>query len=278
MDSPEHRRRDVIRYVELEAEEKVTHAERVTSQRVLRDRYDVWDVHTDKNRWWVVTPLTNLYLQADFPSADQILTFHIGITVRLMNRQEPKAPANARDRTAMAWRKWGQAVEAFDQADEAEDFQAIGMRLRESMISFVRDIADDSYVEAGAERPKAADVVNWIELFANKVYSGGSGSNVRSYIKKTAKETWDLVNWLTHAANATRTDADMGLSAVDNVLSTLMMAVIRHERGVPDRCPECSSYRMTTDHRELPNDDYQNVTLCESCGWERADDSDPGSK
>jgi hypothetical protein len=256
--------------MELEApDEPVTHAERVTSERVMNDRYDVWDIHTDKGRWWVVTPLTNLYSQADFPSAENVLTFHIGLGIRVMSRHEPRTSERDRDRTAVAWRKWMQAANALDQADEAEDFQAIGMRLREAMISFVREIADDSYVEAGAEKPKAADVVNWVELIANRVCAGESASSLRSYLKKTAKAAWELVNWLTHAGNAIRTDAEIALSAVETALGSLSLAVIKFERGVPDRCPDCSSYRMTTEYRELPNDDYQYVTLCEACGWER---------
>src|SRR5256885_1998618 len=100
MESPEHLRRDVIRYMELEAaDEPVKHAERVISERVISDRYDVWDVHTDKGRWWVITPLTNLYSQTDFPSAENVLTFHIGLGIRVMNRQEPRASARDRDRT-----------------------------------------------------------------------------------------------------------------------------------------------------------------------------------
>jgi hypothetical protein len=53
MDSPENERRDVIRYVELEAEgEKVEHAEKLASERIYGRKHDVWDIHTDTERWW----------------------------------------------------------------------------------------------------------------------------------------------------------------------------------------------------------------------------------
>ena len=52
-------------YVEWQArgEEKVLHAEKIASERVFERDYDVWDVHTDKERWWVITNPTNLYSQ-----------------------------------------------------------------------------------------------------------------------------------------------------------------------------------------------------------------------
>jgi len=62
--------------------EKVVHLERVASESVLGTKYDVWDVHTDKGRWWVITEPTNLYSQTDFPSMDNVLTFHIGLMSR----------------------------------------------------------------------------------------------------------------------------------------------------------------------------------------------------
>jgi hypothetical protein len=52
-------------YVEGQArgQEKVLHAEKVASERIFGREHDVWDVHTDKERWWVVTEPTNLYSQ-----------------------------------------------------------------------------------------------------------------------------------------------------------------------------------------------------------------------
>lgn len=34
----------------------------LVSERVFGCEYDVWDVHTDKERWWVTSP-TNFYSQ-----------------------------------------------------------------------------------------------------------------------------------------------------------------------------------------------------------------------
>jgi hypothetical protein len=48
-------------------DENVLHVEKVASERIFERDHDVWDVHTDKERWWVVTGPTNLYSQALMP-------------------------------------------------------------------------------------------------------------------------------------------------------------------------------------------------------------------
>jgi hypothetical protein len=72
------------------------------------------------------------YKQADLPSMETILSFHIGLTARLVARsaREASATDEQQDRTPAAWRKFAQAAEAIDKADEAEEFQAVGMRCR----------------------------------------------------------------------------------------------------------------------------------------------------
>jgi hypothetical protein len=87
---------------------------------------------------------------------------------------------------------------------------------------------------------------------------------VRQYLKALAESSWQLVSWLTHAKNATWADARLATDATQHVLSTFSTAVIRHERGIPERCPHCSSYRLVPDFR---SETFTYVTLCERCGW-----------
>jgi hypothetical protein len=42
----------------------VEFAQKIYSENVLDHRHDVWDVHTNVDRWWVITNPTNLYSQA----------------------------------------------------------------------------------------------------------------------------------------------------------------------------------------------------------------------
>src|SRR4051794_8842347 len=93
-------------------DETVEHAEKVASERVFHRRCDVWDVHTDKDRWWVVTNPTNLYTQRDFKSMDGVLTFHIGLTTRLFAKDARSAPDGPEPRFGRMRRQWEQAAEA----------------------------------------------------------------------------------------------------------------------------------------------------------------------
>ena len=113
-------------YVEWQTHgaEKVLHAEKVASERVFGREYDVWDVHTDKERWWVVTSPTNLYSQTLMPSLDYTLSFHIGVMARVAAHREPEGSEAEQEFLLVTNRKMVQASEAFDQADEAEEFQA----------------------------------------------------------------------------------------------------------------------------------------------------------
>ena len=131
----------------------------------------------------------------------------------------------------------------------------------------VRAIAEDSMVPADEEAPKSSDFKRWAELIAQTIASGSSAKEIRGHLKSIALSTWQLVNWLTHAANAVRIDARMAVDATQGVLAAFGTALIRYERGIPDRCPACSSYRVFSVYRPGFRDDGAYVSLCESCGW-----------
>src|SRR5947207_1694512 len=62
------RERDIAQYVEGQArDETVHHVELVKTEVISGEKHEVWDVTTDKDRYWVITELTNLYQQKLFP-------------------------------------------------------------------------------------------------------------------------------------------------------------------------------------------------------------------
>ena len=93
-------------YVERQAQdEKVEHAEKVKTERFFDRIYDCWDVHTDKNRWWVITSPTNLYSQKHFPSLDYTLSFHVGVMARVAARDSRKPEDAQLKRLSSVWRQ-----------------------------------------------------------------------------------------------------------------------------------------------------------------------------
>jgi hypothetical protein len=267
--APRHQERAIRQYVELQAPgERVTYLEHMATERIGQRKLEAWDVRTGKDRYWVITDPTNLYSQRDFPGLDYTLSFHIGLTLRMTARQGPPAPTEQKRRLAAAWRRWTQAVEALDAAEEAEDFQAVGMRCRECLLELARAVASPRIVPAGQTAPKRGDFTGWATLVADAVAHGPSAERIRHYLKTTADGTWQLVSWLTHAANATWVDGDIAVDATRGLLSAFGTALVKHESEAPERCPQCRSYRLSSDFRPDLRIDPPYVTVCDTCGWD----------
>jgi hypothetical protein len=262
---------DIKDYVEWQAhgEEKVLHAEKVASERIFGRQHDVWDVHTDKERWWVVTGPTNLYSQALMPSLDYTLSFHIGLMARVEARREPEGSEAEQEFLRITNRKLVQASEAFDQADEAEEFQAVGICCRECLLALLKELTEGSDLAEGEDLPKAGDFPAWNEKIANAIAPGGSAEYIRGYLKTTAERAWRLVNWLTHANNATRNDAELALSATSHGINNYAIWVLKRRIAAPERCGRCNSYRITVDWRPDLGPTGLYVPRCEACGAEK---------
>jgi hypothetical protein len=265
-----HLEHDIRRYVEGEAQdETIQRVQFLREERVLGERYECWDVQTDKERYWVISPFTNLYSHKDHPNLDQTFTLHLGLQQRVLARQEPLGSDEERDRLSTAWRKWEQASEALDEADEAEEFQSVGMRCRESLLSAAREMAGATVLPEGVERPQIGNFLKWSELFAEHALPGGAVAEIRSHIKELARSTWGLVGWVTHNQNATRFHADFAIHSCAYLLAEISRLIVRQEREIPDRCPTCGSYRLLSAYRPDLNPQQPYLEVCESCGWEQ---------
>lgn len=267
--------RQIREYVEIQAHEDVVHLEKVSTEHLRGRRLDVWDVHTGTERFWVITSPTNLYPHSLFQSLDFTLTVHIGLTERMYARQEQGGGGEGAQRLAPAWRQWQQAGDALDRAEEAEDFQAVGMRCRQCLLELIRAVVEDDMVPDGEPRPKLDNFIRWSEIIADTMAWGKSAERIRSYLKTTAREAWQLIQWLTHTSNAIRLDATIAVDSTQHLLVTFGAALARHEAGVPDRCPHCSSYRLEQDYRPELEVDPPFVTVCEACGWNDLDVREP---
>ncbi|GLY19941.1 hypothetical protein Kisp01_69550 [Kineosporia sp. NBRC 101677] len=237
-------------------DDPVVHLEKVAIERVGSVLHDIWDVHCTSSRWWAINNSLNYYSQDEFKSRDVALTFHIGLMVRIASREEVPITNEATVLLPKAWRLWEQSIESLDGGREAEDFQAVGVRLRESMITYAGEVADDDLVPSGETAPKSADVVGWTGRLATHLAASSSSTDkqLRSYINKLARETWDYVNQLTHAKNARSYDAQIAIASVSHFLATVTAAQLRWAIGDNARCEHCGSYRMEGGS-------------CIRCGW-----------
>jgi hypothetical protein len=263
-------RKRVMEYMEDQApEETVQLAQKVYSERVHSVKHDIWDVHTDQRRWWVVASPTNLYSQDQFPNMDLALTFHIGLCLRIPRNEEQSLAEIRVEPFIACWRTLEEATEAQRHAEEVEDFQAVGMRCRESLISLVHVAQDLLELPDGQARPKRSDVRGWSEIIANAIVPGPSHQDRRVLLKSSADNAWRFANWLTHARSAHVSDAEAAVASTELALSLFSTALIRHIRGVPDCCPSCGSQRISPlrgAHSSDPMTVYERP-VCEKCGW-----------
>ncbi|WP_265519240.1 hypothetical protein [Nitratireductor luteus] len=258
----------VREYFEWQAPDlEITFMQKVYSEAVLSTRHDVWDIHTNKDRWWVITDPTNLYSQEQFPNMDLAVTFHIGLCLRIP-RTEKQLVDDRRvvpfDKTFV---KLSEASDALSAALNLADYQAVGVHSREVLLEFIGAAQDSA--EWTDNPPKRADLRGWIEIIVNELLPGGGNKERRGLLKSTLDSAWTFTNWLTHSKSATWQDADMAVATVEYAIGMATSLLIRELRGVPTECPDCGSPHLEPEDGEntaIPGVLWQRPR-CAACGW-----------
>lgn len=249
--------------------ERLQLAQKVYSERVFAERHDIWDIHTNRSRWWVVTNPTNLYSQKQFPNMDLALTFHLGLCLRVLNGERRALPDYRVEPLAAAFRTISEAEEALSSAEETEDYQALGVRCREALLSLAHAAQPWISLPEDQERPKKSDFRAWLEMCANSTLPGPSHQERRGLLKAAGENAWKFTNWLTHAKQSHHLDAEAAIAITTLATTMLSNALIRTIRGVPDRCPACGSQRISPErgvHTSEPETTYERP-VCDKCGW-----------
>lgn len=134
----------------------ITFLQKVYSENVIGHCHDVWDVHASDGRWWVITNPTNLYSQTQFPNMDYAVTFHMGLCLRIPRTEEQRQTDFNISAFAETLNQIGQIADALRQSKNVNDYQSIGVRCRESLLSFV-GAAQDVAEWVTQDAPKRAD-------------------------------------------------------------------------------------------------------------------------
>lgn len=269
-----HSENDIADYVHGQArEETVQHIEKIRDEFVLGDKYEVWDVITDKDRWWVITNLTNLYSQKYFPSLDYTFSFHVGLMMRIRSRPES---ATSEDPTPFdeVFRRQEQAKNRHERAVEPEDYQAIGMHLRECLISLVSAMRRRVPLSEGIDRPQDANFVEWSEVLTNQLCGGGGNKELRKHLKSLAKETWQLVNWLTHDRDADGLASTIAIHSCDTVVGHFLQVFMRETTDDIHECPLCKSRNIRSHFDNSIQPDGTYYLTCGVCDWNNHPDQD----
>lgn len=259
--------KDIALYVEGQSrgDEVVQNVELIKTEIVVGQKYQIWDVITDKDRWWVIDNFTNLYSQKSFPSLDYTLSFHVGLMMRL--RSQPRADPAEPSPFDEVFRRSEQAENLFDRAVEAADFQAVGVQLRECLLSLLPAMRRRVTLSEAVEQPKEGDFINWCNVLMDALCPGDSNKELRQYLKHTAKDTWQLVAWLVHDRDANKTAASIAIHACATVVGHSIQMLERNARDFTETCPICKSRDIRSHFDPFLGDDGDYYYTCGSCRW-----------
>lgn len=261
----------VTAYLAAEAPDlRVEFLQKVHVENIHGHLHDVWDVHTNKDRWWVITNPTNLYSQEQFPNMDYAVTFHVGLCIRIPRSEQQKLSDLPIEPFTACYRLGADAHDALTSAEEVADYQGIGVRCREMLLTFA-DAAQTvlPWKSSTEEKPKRADFKAWVDHVCIVTMSGAAHEHRRHLFKALLDSAWKFSNWLTHAKHSRWHDAEAALSATESALSLCISAVLRHLRGVPEACPVCGSHRLSPQrvyNEEFPEVEWERPT-CDKCDW-----------
>ena len=258
----------VREYFEWQAPDlTVTFMQKVYSETVLNTRHDVWDIHTDKDRWWVITGGTNLYSQEQFPNMDLALTFHIGLILRIPRTEEQQSDDQRLIPFGPVFEKLEAAGISVTQAHSLADYQAVGVRCRETLLELIA-VAQDAAVWTDA-LPQRANFRAWTEIICNDILRGEGNKEKRGVVKGAMESAWTFSNWLTHSKSGTWVDAEMAHGVTEHAVGLAASLLLRAVRGVPDACPDCRSPNLQPEQGE--NTSAPGVLWerprCADCGW-----------
>ena len=243
--------------------------QKVYVENVASAEHAIWDVHTNRDRWWVITNPTNLYSQDQFPNMDYALTFHVGLCIRIPRSEKQKLSDLPIEPFAASYRALAIAHDSLIRASEIADYQAIGVQCRETLLLFVDAAQTVLPWAATDERPQLANFKAWVDHICAVTLAGSSHEHRRHLFKSLLDAAWKFTNWLTHAKRSHLRDAEAAVEVTANAVTLCISAVIQHLRGVPDECPACGSHHLSPErgiHTSAPDTIWERPT-CDECGW-----------
>lgn len=247
----------------------VTFIQKVYEENIINHIHAVWDVHTNKDRWWVMTNPMNLYSQEQFPNMDYAVTFHVGLCIRIPRSEKQKATDLPVEPFAGVYKELSDAQDSLLTAKNVADYKAIGVKCRETLLTFVGVTQTVLPWTSTEEKPQRANFKAWVDHICTVILQGQTHEHRRKLFKSMLDSAWTFDNWLTHSASSHIRDAEVAIDVTGMGVQMCMTAIIHHLRGVPDECPVCHSQSLSPErgfHTSNPDVMFERPT-CDDCGW-----------
>jgi len=233
---------------------------------------NVWNVKTSKGAYWVVegeTAPMNLYTQdANYFSADEAYSFHMGITQRLSKRYQnnfkhviDELPLDI-ERIKSISRKLNMASEKLAMDLEPEELQSIGLICRESLVEMSKELCKRNSKLIEEKGLKASDFKSISNVFIDLYIPGPNNAELRSHSRKLVEMAWSFSSTVVHSPNKTYPDVKITLlftSAVISLLENLFLKYIGFDNE--PTCSNCGSKKI--DIVEIENNKF--IAICKSC-------------
>ncbi len=249
-------------------EASVSFLQKVYSETVVGHKHDVWDVHASDGRWWVITNPINLYSQTQFPNLDYAVSFHLGLCLRTVKTDEQRHSFDHITLFSALLNELQGLPDSLGQAKALPDYQGIGVRCRELLLSFI-DAAQNVIKWPVDDPPQRANFRAWTDVIFDTLLGGATHQARRRLLKSQCNEAWTFSNWLTHAKSATWHDAEAAQAAVDHAIGFGVSLLLRTIRSVPEQCPGCGSPNLSPEDGwpEAAPDTTWERPVCTDCGW-----------
>ena len=236
---------------------------------------NVWNVKTNGDSYWIVegeeAPM-NLYTQnAHYFSADEAYSFHMGITQRLGTGYNKdfkdiidEIPLDI-ERVKSIKRKLNMASEKLNVDLEPEEFQAIGLICRESLIELGKELTKRNQEIIKNKNIKASDFKAIAYEFIALYIPEESNSDLRNYSRKIVDIAWSYNSAIVHSPNKTYPDVKIALlftSVLVSLFENLFLKFIGFDKEFA--CSECGSKSIEF----IEGENETLIAVCKSCNNE----------
>lgn len=277
--TPEYRiktEKHIVSYLKKYDVDKIKYMQVEQTFQDLGIEVNVWNVKADDSSWWVVegenTPM-NLYTQdANYFSADEAYSFHMGITQRLQadHHKEFKhiideLPLDI-DRVRSISRRLNNASKDLNNVSGPEDIQSIALTCRESLVELAKILADDNPNLLKDNNLKAANFKGIAKAVVGIYAPGKRNGKLRKRCRSMADIAWDQAAEMVHSSGKNIPDAKICLLFTCSVVSIFQNLFLKHLGFDSEpKCPECKSM----DLEFISSEDESTIFLrCNICGYE----------
>ena len=241
----------------------------------LGTEVNVWNVKTNGEAYWVVEGVEapmNLYTQnANYLSADEAYSYHMGITQRLSADYKnnykhiiDEIPLDIKQIKSVN-RKLNMAAEKLSFGLEPEEFQAIGLICRESLIDLGKELGKRNPDIIKGKDIKASDFKSIANEFINLYIPDESNSELRNYSRKIVDIAWSYNSAIVHSPNKTYPDVKIALlftSALVSLFENLFLKYMGFDNELA--CIECGSKNIEL----FEGENETLIAVCKSCNKE----------